>query len=132
MYGLHILYSREWINRVRLPILLVVSSRLRMWSRETGSAVPSRVSLLISIPGCVWCLLTGSSRFPRRRPSIYYERSESLIVGNEKNSTQKNVRRPSYTVQLLANQLLEDYCTYSPFFSLAIASSVHATAVGSA
>ena len=45
-------------NRVRLPILLVVSragkstfpyprSRQRIWSRETGSAVPSRVSLLI-------------------------------------------------------------------------------------
>ena len=27
----------------------VVCSRLRIWSRETGSAVPSRVSLLISI-----------------------------------------------------------------------------------
>ena len=50
------------INRVRLPILLVVSwtgkidifpcpiSRLRIWSRKTGSAVPSRVSLLISSP----------------------------------------------------------------------------------
>ena len=54
--------ARVLINRVRLPILLVVSqtgkmnmslsafcSRLRIWSRETGSAVPSRVSLLISI-----------------------------------------------------------------------------------
>ena len=55
-----ITYSRVWINRVRLPILLVVSSTgkiifpcpracLRIWSRETGSAVPSRASLLISI-----------------------------------------------------------------------------------
>ena len=55
-----ITYSRVWINRVRLPILLVVSwtgkiilpwprACLRIWSRETGSAVPSRVSLLISI-----------------------------------------------------------------------------------
>ena len=55
-----ITYSRVWINRVRLPILLVVSWTgkiifpcprvcLRIWSRETGSAVPSRVSLLISI-----------------------------------------------------------------------------------
>ena len=55
-----ITYSRVWINRVRLPILLVVSwtgkiifpyprARLRIWSRETGSAVPSRVSLLIPI-----------------------------------------------------------------------------------
>ena len=53
-----ITYSQVWINRVRLRILLVVSStgkdyislfrsRLRTWSRETGSAVPSRVSLLI-------------------------------------------------------------------------------------
>ena len=53
-------YSIVRINRVRLPILLVVSSTgkiiypcprasLRIWSRETGSAVPSRVSLLISI-----------------------------------------------------------------------------------
>ena len=55
-----ITYSIVWINRVRLPILLVVSwtgkivfpcplACLRIWSRETGSAVPSRVSLLISI-----------------------------------------------------------------------------------
>ena len=52
--------ARVWINRVRLPILLVVSltgkmnifrprSRVRIWSRETGSTVPSRVSLLIFI-----------------------------------------------------------------------------------
>ena len=55
-----ITYSKVWINRVRLPILLVVSWTgkmntplspcvLRTWSRETGSAVPSRVSLLTSI-----------------------------------------------------------------------------------
>ena len=52
--------ARVRINRVRLPILLVVNragktiflgsrSHLRIWSRETGSAVPSRASLLISI-----------------------------------------------------------------------------------
>ena len=55
-----ITYSRVWIKRVRLLILLVVSwtgkiifpcprACLRIWSREMGSAVPSRVSLLISI-----------------------------------------------------------------------------------
>ena len=49
-----------WINRVRLPILHVVSStekilfpyprsRLVIWSCETGLAVLSRVSLVISI-----------------------------------------------------------------------------------
>ena len=56
-----ITYSRVWINRVRLPVLVEVSAEqgklifpcprtcLRIWSRETGSAVPSYVSLLISI-----------------------------------------------------------------------------------
>ena len=55
-----ITYSREWINRERLSILLVSAEQgkwifpcprscLRIWSRETGSGVPSRVSLLISI-----------------------------------------------------------------------------------
>ena len=50
--------ARVWITRIRLRILLVVSSAGKMiislsafaiWSRETGSAVPSRVNLLISI-----------------------------------------------------------------------------------
>ena len=47
-----ITYSKVWINRVRLPVLLVSDehekwmfpcprSRLRIWSRETGLAVPS-------------------------------------------------------------------------------------------
>ena len=34
-------------------------SRLRIWSRETDSAVPSRFSLLISILRRILCLLTG-------------------------------------------------------------------------
>ena len=52
--------ARVWINRVRLPVLRTWSpeqekifpclrSCLRIWSRETGSAVPSRVSLLTSM-----------------------------------------------------------------------------------
>ena len=52
--------ARVRINRVRLPILLGSADqgklffpcprlRLRIWSRETDSAVPSRVRLLISI-----------------------------------------------------------------------------------
>ena len=46
-------------------------SRLRIWSCETGSAVPSRVSLLISIlqAESSACLL-DSSRVPRRRPFL--------------------------------------------------------------
>ena len=52
--------ARVWINRVRLPILLVVSltgkmniplsAFLSIWSRATVSVVSSRVSLLISVP----------------------------------------------------------------------------------
>ena len=77
-----------WINWIRLPILLVVRSTrkwklpclcssLRIWSRETGSAVPSRVSPLIlhahadsgAYPP------RDSSRFPRRRgPFIFLNR----------------------------------------------------------
>ena len=61
MYDDTYIIARVSINRVRLPILHVVSStgkmiflcprcsHLRIWPRETGSAVPSRVSLLISI-----------------------------------------------------------------------------------
>ena len=46
-------------------------SRLRIWSRETGSAVPSRVSLLISILQVESSAsLRDPSRVPRRRPFI--------------------------------------------------------------
>ena len=45
---------------------------LRIWPRETGSAVPSRVSLLI-LPTQAesGAYLRDSSRVPRRRPFIY-------------------------------------------------------------
>ena len=48
----------------------LLRSRLRMWSRETGSAVPSRVSSSPSQaePGAY---LRDFSRVPRRRPLIY-------------------------------------------------------------
>ena len=47
-------------------------SRLRIWCRETGSAVPSRVSLLISIlsQAETGSYLRDSSRVPRRRSFI--------------------------------------------------------------
>ena len=79
-----ITYSRVWINRVKLPILPwsaeqgtsqfpCPSTCLRIWSRETGSAVPSRVSLLIlhTLAESDAYLLWDSSRVPRRRPYIY-------------------------------------------------------------
>ena len=46
-------------------------SRLRIWSRETGSVVPSRVSLLTLHTQAKSGAYSGdSSRFPRRRPHI--------------------------------------------------------------
>ena len=82
-----ITYSKTRINRVRLPILLVWSaeqrkemfpcprSRLRNWSRETGSAVPSRVSLLILHTQAEYgAYLRNSSRFPRWRQFVYLNR----------------------------------------------------------
>ena len=70
-----------WIHWIRLPILLVVRSTgkmdmslspfepKRIWSRETGSAVPSRVSLLILHAHADSGAYSprDSSRFPRRR-----------------------------------------------------------------
>ena len=75
--------ARVWIDRVRLQscswpaeqgklIFLCPRSRLRIWSRGTGSAVPFRVSLLVlhtqAEPGAY---LRYFSRFPRCRPFIY-------------------------------------------------------------
>ena len=85
-----ITYSRVWINRDRLCILLVVSwtgqkifscprSRLRIWSRDTGSAVPSRVSLLIVYTQAgSGAYSRNPSRFPRRRPLIYLDHHTPL------------------------------------------------------
>ena len=43
-----------------------------IWSRETGSAVPSRVSLLILHTQAEYgAYLQDSSRVPRRRPFMY-------------------------------------------------------------
>ena len=75
--------SRVWINRVRLLILLGVSSggkmcfffgprsSLTVWYRDKGWAVPSRVSPLILHTPESGAYSQDSSRFPRRRPFIY-------------------------------------------------------------
>ena len=42
--------ARDQPNRENEYFSVRPRSRLRIWSRETGSAVPSRVSLLISMP----------------------------------------------------------------------------------
>ena len=55
--------------------VLCPSSRLRIWSRETGSAVPSRVSLLILHTQAEPCAYSrDSSRFPRRRSLVHLNR----------------------------------------------------------
>ena len=79
-----ITFSRVSINRVRLPIscswsaeqgklmLPYPCSRLRIWSRETGLAVPSRVSLLIVYTQAEFAAFSReSSRFRQRCPFIY-------------------------------------------------------------
>ena len=62
------------VNHARgQKIFPCLRSRLRIWSRETCSASPSRVSLLILILR-LNLVLTGFSRVPRRRPFIYLNR----------------------------------------------------------
>ena len=78
-----ITYSRVWINRVscswsaeqRKLIQPCPSSRLSIWSRGTGSAVPSRASLLIlHTQAESGAYLRDSSLFPRRlRPFMYFK-----------------------------------------------------------
>ena len=74
--------ARVWINRVRLPILHVEEgksifpcprSRLRIWSRETGSAVSSvqRQPAHLHTQAESGAYLPDSSRVPRRRSFIY-------------------------------------------------------------
>ena len=54
-------------------------TRLRIWSRETFSAVPSRVSLLILHTQAESSAYSrDSSRFPRRRPFICLNRHTPL------------------------------------------------------
>ena len=89
--------ARVWINRVRLPILLEVSrtgkmnisrprSRLSIWYRETGSTVPSRVSLLISILRLNLVLTYGIS--PQFRSGVHL-----FILNRHKPSGQSRVCR---------------------------------------
>ena len=83
-----ITYSRRvWINRVRLPILLVVKiifpcprACLGIWSREMGSAVPSRVSLLISILRLNLVLTYGI--LPEFRGGVHFETAIRHRVNN--------------------------------------------------
>ena len=67
--------TRGQLNRVKW-IFPCPHSRLGIWSRETGSTVPPRVSLLISILrlNLVLTYLRDSSRVPRRRPFIFVNR----------------------------------------------------------
>ena len=81
----HIILLAVWINRVARRQLNGDRSCLRIWSSETSSAIPSRVSLLIlhTQTNCIWCLSTGSFpsfRLPRRHLStiiIYCQPSSS-------------------------------------------------------
>ena len=50
---------RGQLNRENEYFPVRVRSRLRIWSHETGSAVPSRVSLLISILRLYLVLTSG-------------------------------------------------------------------------
>ena len=64
-------HSYSWSAEQGEWIFPCPRSRLRVWSRETGSAIPSRVSLLIlHTQAESGAYLRDSSRVPRRRPFI--------------------------------------------------------------
>ena len=95
--------ARGQLNRETL-IFLFFRSRLRIWSRETGSALPSRVSLLISVfiqaEHIIYMVLThgippefrcGVDSFfetaipHHRRRSLHFhrERSQSVVIASK-------------------------------------------------
>ena len=109
------IYSKSMDQPGRLPIILLVvvifpcprCSRLRIWSRETGSAVPSRVSLPISIliklnlvltygippefrGGVYLCILNRRTPSGQSRILIGGKRSELLKTERENKSITKS------------------------------------------
>ena len=65
--------SRGQPNRENIYIFPCPRTRLRIWSREKGSAVPSRVSLLILYTQAgSGAYSRDSSPVSRRRPFIYF------------------------------------------------------------
>ena len=82
-----------WINRVRLPILLLISWTGKvnvslspfvsenLVSRDGfGSPVPRQPAHLHTYSGWIWCLPTGdSSRVPRRHPFVYLKPPYAII-----------------------------------------------------
>ena len=68
-------HSCSWSAEQGKLIFSCPRSCLRIWSRETGLAVPSRVSLfIIHTQAESGAYLRDSSRFPRRRSFIYLNR----------------------------------------------------------
>ena len=64
--------ARGQLNRKNEYFAVVrVRSCLRIWSRETGSAVPSRVPAHLHTQAESGAYLLDSSRVPRRRPCIH-------------------------------------------------------------
>ena len=67
--------SCSWLAEQGKWIFPCPRSRLRIWSYETGSAVPSRVSLLIlHAQAESGAYSRDSSQFPRWRPFLYLNR----------------------------------------------------------
>ena len=83
MYGHHLKWSmdrpgkvvnpaRDQLNGGKQSFPVIPRSHLRIWSRETGSAVPSRVGLLIlHTQAESGAYSEDSSRFLPRRPFLY-------------------------------------------------------------
>ena len=149
-YHHHLTYdcSRVWTNRMRLVILLLVSStgktifprprsHLRIWSRETARPVPHRSPHSRRI----WRLLTGAS------PSTAFRDGVHLLVYSQPLSIQSRVyrvtqlrtggvqRRDSWPVALKAALVttalptqsgspMDQIDQYSPLFSHSYKSSV--------
>ena len=77
--------ARGQLNRENEYFPVCPRTCLRIWSRETGSAVPSRVSLLfLHTQAESGAYLQDSSQVPRRRPFIDINRHTYAIMGQSR------------------------------------------------
>ena len=109
---------------------------MRLWSRETGSAVPCRVSLLMLHTRAEYCAYSrDSSRFPRRRPFTLYRHTtpsgQSRVIGSSRKYCVPTAFTADSPRQHWANSIVL-YCTVLLYFTILYSSQGSPVTTGGA
>ena len=88
-------------------------SRVRIWSRETGSAVPSRVSLLILHSQAASGEYSRPSfRFPRRRHSPFMKPPYAIGLSRASNLLRLNKGCPAPSLRYFPSRYANCFCCF--------------------